>query len=56
MRDRLGALDGHLSIVSAAGDGTLIAGSLPLPAHDADGRPAGSASPAGAVSKVRCPD
>jgi signal transduction histidine kinase len=30
MRDRLGALDGRLSIVTAAGHGTVVAGSIPL--------------------------
>jgi signal transduction histidine kinase len=30
MRDRLGALDGRLSIVSAPGRGTVVAGSVPL--------------------------
>ena len=31
MRDRLGALDGRLSIVTAPGQGTRVVGSLPLP-------------------------
>jgi signal transduction histidine kinase len=30
MRDRLGALDGHLSIVSSPGEGTTVSGSVPL--------------------------
>lgn len=30
MRDRLGALDGHLSIVTAPGRSTLVSGSVPL--------------------------
>jgi signal transduction histidine kinase len=30
MQDRLGALDGHLSIDTAPGEGTVVAGSLPL--------------------------
>jgi len=32
MRDRLGALDGRLSIVTAPGKGTAVSGSVPLPA------------------------
>ena len=32
MRDRLGALDGHVSIVTAPGNGTFVIGSVPLPA------------------------
>lgn len=37
MRDRLGALDGRLSIVTAPGEGTTVAGSVPVdaPAPDA---------------------
>jgi len=35
MRDRVGALDGHVSIVTAIGDGTTVSGSVPLPRdHD----------------------
>jgi signal transduction histidine kinase len=34
MRDRLGALDGELSIVTAPGNGTTVAGSVPLHGHD----------------------
>jgi len=35
MRDRFGALDGHVSIVTAIGDGTTVSGSVPLPRdHD----------------------
>jgi signal transduction histidine kinase len=38
MRDRIGALDGHLSIVSSPGAGTTVSGSVPLhpraPAND----------------------
>jgi signal transduction histidine kinase len=30
MQDRLGALDGHLSIVSAIGQGTVVSGSVPV--------------------------
>ena len=30
MRDRLGALDGHLSISTAPGQGTVVSGSAPL--------------------------
>ncbi len=30
MHDRLGALDGQLSIVTAPGDGTVVTGSVPL--------------------------
>jgi signal transduction histidine kinase len=30
MQDRLGALDGHLSIVTAVGQGTVVSGSVPL--------------------------
>jgi len=33
MRDRLGALDGRISIVSAPGGGTTVSGSVPLRAH-----------------------
>jgi signal transduction histidine kinase len=36
MRDRLGALDGRLSIVTAPGDGTVVSGTVPL---HADRRP-----------------
>jgi signal transduction histidine kinase len=36
MRDRAGALDGHVSIVTAIGTGTAVSGSIPLP-HDHDG-------------------
>jgi signal transduction histidine kinase len=31
MRDRAGALDGHVSIVTAIGAGTAVSGSIPLP-------------------------
>ena len=30
MRDRLGALDGRLSIITAPGQGTTVEGSIPL--------------------------
>jgi signal transduction histidine kinase len=30
MRDRVGALDGRLSITPAAGDGTIVSGVIPL--------------------------
>jgi hypothetical protein len=30
MRDRLGALDGRLSMVTAAGEGTTVVGAVPL--------------------------
>jgi signal transduction histidine kinase len=36
MRDRVGALDGHVSIVTAIGNGTTVSGSIPLP-RDEDG-------------------
>ena len=36
MRDRVGALDGHVSIVTAIGNGTTVSGSIPLP-RDQDG-------------------
>jgi two-component system NarL family sensor kinase len=35
MRDRVGALDGQLSIVSRTGRGTMVYGSLPLSAYAA---------------------
>jgi signal transduction histidine kinase len=34
MRDRLGALDGHLSITTAPGKGTTVVGSIPLDAEE----------------------
>jgi signal transduction histidine kinase len=34
MRDRIGALDGRLSIVSAPGKGTTVSASVPLRAHE----------------------
>jgi signal transduction histidine kinase len=34
MRDRLGALDGRLSITPAAGDGTIVSGVIPLRASE----------------------
>jgi hypothetical protein len=30
MRDRVGALDGRVSIVTAVGQGTVVSGSIPL--------------------------
>jgi signal transduction histidine kinase len=54
MRDRLGALDGRLSIASAAGNGTTIAGSVPLRVRDGNGRPEGWARPAPRTSDARC--
>jgi signal transduction histidine kinase len=30
MRDRLGALDGRLSITKAGSDGTIVSGAIPL--------------------------
>jgi signal transduction histidine kinase len=36
MRDRLGALDGHLAIATGAGRGTTVSGSIPLQADDND--------------------
>ena len=46
MRDRLGALDGRLSIASRAGSGTLVVGVVPLPDRDVAERPPRSASAA----------
>jgi signal transduction histidine kinase len=34
MRDRVGALDGNVSIVTAMGEGTTVSGSIPLPRDD----------------------
>jgi signal transduction histidine kinase len=34
MRDRLGALDGRLTIATGAGRGTTVSGSIPLEAGD----------------------
>jgi signal transduction histidine kinase len=39
IRDRVGALDGRVSIVSAIGDGTVVTGSIPLPGDDAGVEP-----------------
>jgi signal transduction histidine kinase len=40
IRDRVGALDGHVSIVTAIGAGTAVSGSIPLPRdHDRTNRP-----------------
>src|SRR5215211_3139665 len=36
MRDRLGALDGHLAIATGAARGTTVSGSIPLQADDND--------------------
>ena len=35
MRDRLGALEGRVSVVTAPGSGTTIAGTVPVPATTA---------------------
>lgn len=53
MRDRLGALDGRLSIVSAPGNGTTIAGSVPLRARHDNGPPEGWASRAPPTSNAQ---
>jgi hypothetical protein len=37
MRDRIGALDGRLSIVSAPGRGTVVSGSVALAAATGEG-------------------
>jgi len=36
MRDRLGALDGHLAIATGAARGPTVSGSIPLQADDND--------------------
>jgi signal transduction histidine kinase len=45
MRDRVGALDGRLTIASSPGEGTVVSGSVPLADGPSAGRPGGSTPP-----------